>query len=81
MAQLGDPILILAVPRLGVPKTVRLNTIDLLGFWETIYNSGFKPLEFEGFRKQAGLNNFVMTRKRWVDEITNCESKAVKKLR
>lgn len=33
------------------------NTIELLGFWEAIYNPNFKPLEFEGFRKQ-GLNNF-----------------------
>ncbi|NDC72640.1 MAG: KilA-N domain-containing protein, partial [Sphingobacteriia bacterium] len=24
------------------------NTIELLGFWESIYNSNFKPLEFEG---------------------------------
>ncbi|TZF83659.1 KilA-N domain-containing protein [Pedobacter sp. BS3] len=43
------------------------NTIELLGFWETIYNSDFKPLEFEGFRKQAGLNSFVMTPKRWIE--------------
>jgi len=46
------------------------NTIELLGFWETIYNSNFKPLEFEGFRKQAGLNSFVMTPKKWI-ETTN----------
>lgn len=39
------------------------NTIELLGFWESIYNSSFKPLEFEGFRKQAGLNSFVMSPK------------------
>lgn len=31
------------------------NTIELLGFWETIYNLSFKSLEFEGYRKQAGL--------------------------
>ena len=43
------------------------NTIELLGFWEMIYNPDFKPLEFEGFRKQAGLNSFVMTPKRWID--------------
>ncbi len=43
------------------------NTIELLGFWETIYNPDFKPLEFEGFRKQAGLNSFVMTPKRWIE--------------
>ena len=30
------------------------NTIELLGFWELMYNPDFKPLEFEGFRKQAG---------------------------
>lgn len=46
------------------------NTIELLGFWESIYNPNFNPLEFEGFRKQAGLNSFVMTPKRWI-ETTN----------
>jgi hypothetical protein len=30
------------------------NTIELLGFWELMYNPDFKPLEFEGFKKQAG---------------------------
>ena len=46
------------------------NTIELLGFWEMIYNPNFKPVEFDGFRKQAGLNSFVMTPKRWI-ETTN----------
>jgi len=46
------------------------NTIELLGFWETLYNPDFKPLEFEGFRKQAGLNSFVLTPKKWI-ETTN----------
>jgi hypothetical protein len=46
------------------------NTIELLGYWELIYNPDFKPLEFEGFRKQAGLNSFVMTPKKWI-EATN----------
>jgi len=43
------------------------NTIELLGFWESIYNPGFKPVEFDGFRKQAGLNSFVMTPKKWIE--------------
>jgi len=43
------------------------NTIELLGFWELMYNPTFKPLEFEGFKKQAGLNSFVMTPKKWVE--------------
>jgi hypothetical protein len=32
-----------------------------------MYNSDFKPLEFEGFRKQAGLNSFVLTPKKWIE--------------
>ncbi|EMS34663.1 hypothetical protein C943_03350 [Mariniradius saccharolyticus AK6] len=46
------------------------NTIELLGFWEQLYNPNFKPVEFDGFRKQAGLNSFVLTPKRWI-ETTN----------
>jgi KilA-N domain len=36
------------------------NTIELLGFWEQLYNPNFKPVEFDGFRKQAGMNSFVI---------------------
>ncbi|WP_339606452.1 KilA-N domain-containing protein [uncultured Roseivirga sp.] len=43
------------------------NTVELLGFWETMYNVDFKPLEFEGFKKQAGLNSFVLTPKKWIE--------------
>ena len=32
------------------------NTIELLGFWEQLYNPNFKPLEFEGFRMPVDLN-------------------------
>ena len=46
------------------------NTVELLGFWEIINNPDFNPLEFDGFRKQAGLNSFVLTPKRWI-ETTN----------
>jgi hypothetical protein len=43
------------------------NTIELIGLWETIYNSNFKPVEFDGFRKEAGLNSFVLTPKKWIE--------------
>ena len=46
------------------------NTIEFLGLWETLYNNVFNPLEFEGFRKQAGLNAFTMSPSRWI-ETTN----------
>jgi KilA domain-containing protein len=44
------------------------NTIELLGFWEQIYNPDFKPIEFDGFKKQAGLNSFALTAKQWIDK-------------
>ena len=43
------------------------NTIELLGLWETIHNPDFKPVEFDGFRREAGLNSFVLTPKKWID--------------
>ena len=42
------------------------NTIEFIGIWETLYNPNFKPLEFEGFRNQAGLNAFTLSPKKWV---------------
>lgn len=43
------------------------NTIEYLGIWETLYNSDFKPLEFEGFRTEAGLNAFTMSPQKWIE--------------
>ena len=43
------------------------NTIEYLGIWETLYNPEFKPLEFEGFRTQAGLNAFTLSPQKWID--------------
>lgn len=37
------------------------NTIEFSGIWETLYNPIFKPLEFEGFKSQAGLNAFTLS--------------------
>ena len=42
------------------------NTIEFLGIWESLYNPDFKPLEFEGFKKQAGLNAFTLSPQKWV---------------
>lgn len=43
------------------------NTIEFLGIWEQLYNPNFKPLEFEGFRKEAGLNAFTMSPLKWIN--------------
>ena len=39
------------------------NTIELLGFWEMLYNPGFKPVEFDGFRSQAVKNRYLKSMK------------------
>jgi len=46
------------------------NTVEFLGIWETLYNPNFNPVEFEGFRKQAGLNSFLLSPKK-LAEATN----------
>ena len=43
------------------------NTIEFLGIWERLNNPDFKPVEFDGFRKQAGLNSFTLTPKQWIE--------------
>ena len=46
------------------------NTIEFLGVWEKIYNPDFKVVEFDGFKKEAGLNSFTLSSKKWI-EATN----------
>ncbi len=42
------------------------NTLEFLGIWEQINNPAFNPVEFDGIRKQAGLNSFTLTPKQWI---------------
>ena len=44
------------------------NTIEFLGIWEHLNNPHFNPVEFDGFRKSAGLNSFTLTPKQWIDK-------------
>jgi hypothetical protein len=46
------------------------NTLEFLGIWEQIHNPDFKGVEFDTFKKEAGLNSFRLTPKKWV-EATN----------
>lgn len=43
------------------------NTIEYLGIWESLYNPNFKPIEFEGFKKEAGLNAFTLSPTKWIN--------------
>ena len=42
------------------------DVIEYLGLWEKLNNPDFKPLEFEGFKAEAGRNAFLMSPKKWV---------------
>jgi len=44
------------------------NTIELLGLWEKLNNTTFKPVEFDGFRNEAGLNHFVLSASKWIEK-------------
>ena len=43
------------------------NTLEFLGIWEQMYNLDFKGGEFETFKKEAGLNSFHLTPRKWID--------------
>ena len=44
-------------------------TLEFLGLWETLHNPGFKPVEFDGFRKEAGLHAFTMSPSKWIESV------------
>ena len=43
------------------------NTVEFLGLWESINNPDFKGVEFDTFRRQAGLNSFTLTPRKWIE--------------
>lgn len=43
------------------------NTLEYLGLWEQMNNENFGLAFFEEVRKEAGLNSFVMTPKKWIE--------------
>lgn len=48
-------------PKDVVANWLRLrDTIEFLGLWEELNNPTFKPVEFDGFRKESGRNAFVL---------------------
>ena len=46
------------------------NAIEFCGLWEQVNNPGFKRIEFDAFRNEAGSNSFTLTPQKWI-ETTN----------
>lgn len=53
-------------------------TIEFLGTWEIIHNPNFKVVEFDHFRRNAGLPSFVLSASEWIER-TNAIGIVVKK--
>ena len=46
-------------------------TLEFLGTWEMIHNPDFKVVEFDHFKSQAGLPNFVISVSEWIEKTSS----------
>ena len=57
-------------PRITIHSWLRgRDVVDFLGLWECLNNPGFKRIDFDTFKKDAGTNAFVFSIKKWHDEL------------
>lgn len=47
------------------------NTIEFLGVWEQLHNPDFNRVQFEAVKNEAGLNRFVMTPSKWIEQMNS----------
>ena len=46
----------------------KINTVEFLAVWEELHNPDFNRVQFEAVRSEAGLNRFVMTPTKWIEQ-------------
>lgn len=57
-------------PRFVIQNWMRnRNTIEFLAVWEELHNPDFNRVQFEAVKNEAGLNRFVMTPTKWIDQM------------
>ena len=44
------------------------NTVEFLAVWEELHNPDFNRVQFGAVRSEAGLNRFVMTPTKWIEQ-------------
>ena len=44
------------------------NTVEFLGTWEKVFNPDFNSVEFDRIKSKAGLNNFRISAKEWMEK-------------
>ena len=42
------------------------DVVQFLGLWEKLNNPDFKPVEFDGFKMEAGTNAFTLSPQKWI---------------
>ena len=58
-------------PRFVIQNWMRnRNTIEFLGVWEELHNPNFNRVRFEAVKNEAGLNRFVMTPTKWIEQMS-----------
>ncbi len=59
-------------PRFVIQNWMRnRNTIEFLGVWEQLHNPDFNRVQFEAVKNEAGLNRFVMTPSKWIEQMNS----------
>lgn len=57
-------------PRFVIQNWMRnRNTIEFLAVWEQLHNPDFNRVQFEAVKNEAGLNRFVMTPAKWIEQM------------
>lgn len=57
-------------PRFVIQNWMRnRNTIEFLAVWEELHNPDFNRVQFEAVKNEAGLNRFVMTPTKWIEQM------------
>ena len=56
-------------PRFVIQNWTRnRNTVEFLSVWEELHNPDFNRVQFEAVKEEAGLNRFVMTPAKWIEQ-------------
>ena len=59
-------------PRFVIQNWMRnRNTVEFLGVWESLHNPEFNRVQFEAVKSEAGLNRFVMTPSKWIEQMND----------
>ena len=45
------------------------DVVEFLGLWEKLHNPGFKLIEFDKFKEDAGTNAYVFSIKEWAENL------------